>query len=140
MVGDYEDARDVAQAAFVKAFSKLGSFDPRHRFFSWLYRIMVNEALNLIDRRRPGVPLPPGLAVAVDPSAVLEATECAELVQTALRELPPESREVLVLRHFGELSYQEMAETLAIPEKTVKSRLFTARQRLGEILLAKGVR
>lgn len=140
MVGDYEDARDVAQTAFVKAYAKLGSFDPRHRFFSWLYRIMVNEALNLIDRRKPGAPLPPGLAVDVDPGAVLEATECAELVETALGELPPESREVLVLRHFGELSYQEMAETLAIPEKTVKSRLFTARQRLGEILLAKGVR
>ncbi len=140
MVGDPEDARDVAQTAFVKAFEKLGSFDLRHRFFSWLYRIMLNEALNLVERRRPTVPLTSEVALGLDPGAVLEATECAELVQAALGELPFDSRQVLVLRHFGELSYQEMSEALGIPEKTVKSRLFTARQRLGEILQARGVR
>ena len=138
MVGDYEDARDVTQATFVKAWEKLSSFDPSHRFFSWLYRIMINQSLDLIERRRRQVPLDRELPSAARPDQDFEAGERAEWVQRALARLPRESREVLVLRHFAEQSYQEMAETLAIPEKTVKSRLFTARQRLGELLGAEG--
>jgi RNA polymerase sigma-70 factor (ECF subfamily) len=140
MVGDSEDARDVTQTAFVKAWEKLASFDPSHRFFSWLYRIMINESLNLIERRHRQVPLDAGPSAPALPDRQLEASELAERIQNALSELTQESREVLVLRHFAELSYQEMATALEIPEKTVKSRLFTARQRLGDILLRGGQR
>ena len=134
MLGDREDARDVTQVAFVKAWQNLASYDSSHRFFSWLYRIMVNESLNLIARRRREVPLAFELPSPERADQQAEADERTELLRRALLALPRESREVLVLRHFTELSYQEIAGTLGIPEKTVKSRLFTARQRLGELL------
>jgi RNA polymerase sigma-70 factor, ECF subfamily len=134
MLGDREDARDVTQAAFVKAWQHLASYDPSHRFFSWLYRIMVNESLNLIARRRRQVPLGSELPSPERADQLAEAGERTQRLRRALLALPRDSREVLVLRHFSELSYQEIAWTLGIPEKTVKSRLFTARQRLGELL------
>lgn len=133
MLGDSEDARDVTQIAFIKAWEHLPSYDPTHRFFSWLYRIMVNESLNLIARRRRQVPLDADVPSPERADRKAESDELMERLRTALLALPRESREVLVLRHFSELSYQEIAWTLGIPEKTVKSRLFTARQRLGEL-------
>lgn len=134
MVGNYEDARDIAQTAFVKAYEKLSSYDPRHRFFSWIYRIMVNESLNLLGRQKTHQPLDPSLTSADDPGEHARLQELSEQVQAGLMELPQDYREVLVLRHFGELSYVEMSSLLGIPEKTVKSRLYTARQRLAERL------
>jgi RNA polymerase sigma-70 factor, ECF subfamily len=134
LVGDYEEARDVTQATFVKAWEKLASFDASHRFFSWLYRIMINQSLDLIERRRRQVPLDRELPSPARPDRDFEASERAEWVQKAIARLPIDSREVLILRHFAELSYQEMAEALGVPEKTVKSRLFEARQKLGELL------
>jgi RNA polymerase sigma-70 factor (ECF subfamily) len=134
IVGDYEDARDVTQNAFVKAFERLDTFDPERRFFSWLYRIAVNEGLNLRRGRRPLDTLPPGLAAHEDPMDGLEARERRGRVQAALDRLSGEHRDVVVLRHFGELSYEEIAEALEVPEKTVKSRLFSARKRLAELL------
>lgn len=140
MLGEPEDARDVTQTAFVKAWEHLASYDPSHRFFSWLYRIMVNESLNLIARRRRQVPLDADLPSPERADRAAEAGELMERLRAALLALPRESREVLVLRHFAEQSYQEIAWTLGIPEKTVKSRLFTARQRLGELFEGGGPR
>ncbi|HET7291631.1 MAG TPA: sigma-70 family RNA polymerase sigma factor [Vicinamibacteria bacterium] len=134
MVKDREDARDITQTAFVKAFEKLGTFDRRHRFFSWLYRIAVNECLNFVTRRRPAAPLPPGLPAADDPERSAEAGELAGRIQGALMTLSPEYRLVVVLRHFLGLSYAEMSAVLLIPEKTVRSRLHTARERLADTL------
>jgi len=134
MVGDYEDARDVAQNTLVKAYEKLDTFDPERRFFSWLYRIAVNESLNLRRARRPQEPLPASLEARSDPVGRVVARERRDRVQAALRGLSVEQREVVVLRHFAELSYEQMAEALDIPEKTVKSRLFAARQRLAGLL------
>jgi RNA polymerase sigma-70 factor (ECF subfamily) len=141
LLGDREDARDVAQGALVKAYSKLASFDPRYRFFSWIYRIVVNEALNTRSRRRPADPLlvdlPTGGAGVED---ALASRERADSVQAALLRLSSDDREVIVLRHFAELSYAEIGETLGVPEKTVKSRLHEARQRLGRILEPENLR
>lgn len=134
LLGDREDARDVAQGALVKAYEKLASFDPSRRFFSWIYRIGVNEALNARSRRRPGAP------ALLEPSAsggaedALVARERSDTLQAALLRLGADDREVIVLRHFAELSYAEIGDTLGIPEKTVKSRLHEARQRLGRLL------
>ena len=138
LLGDREEARDVAQGALVKAYEKLSSFDPRYRFFSWIYRIVVNEALNTRDRRRPTAPL---LADLPDVSGngarveeALAARERSDSLQAAILRLRNEDREVIVLRHFAELSYAEIGETLGLAEKTVKSRLHEARQRLGRLL------
>ncbi|HSD25662.1 MAG TPA: sigma-70 family RNA polymerase sigma factor [Vicinamibacteria bacterium] len=134
MVGSREDARDVVQGAFVKAWEKLDTFDPRRRFFSWMYRIVVNESLNARGRRHPLQPLESDVAAPGGPDEELRARERSDLLQSALLSLPGPDREVIVLRHFAELSYAEIGETLGLAEKTVKSRLHEARQRLGRML------
>ena len=134
MLGDAEDARDATQTAFLKIWESLLRFDRRRRFFSWIYRITMNECLNRIERRRRQDPLDARLPSSSDAGAGVRARETSELVQEALLRLCPEHREVIILRHFMELSYGEIAETLGIPEKKVKSRLYEARQRLCAIL------
>jgi RNA polymerase sigma-70 factor (ECF subfamily) len=134
MVHDYEEARDITQTTFLKAYQKLASYDRRHKFFSWLYRILVNESLNAIRGRKPHQPLDQRLAAAHGPMEAAQAAELSQRIDAALRLLPMEQRAVVVLRHFAGLSYGEMAVALQLPEKTVKSRLFTARRRLSELL------
>lgn len=136
MVHDQEDARDLAQGALVKAYEKLREFDPSRKFFSWIYRILVNDTLNFLKKRKPYRPLEPGWDARA-PGGTLEEMESRELeesVRSALMGLTVEYREVVVLKYFAELSYGEMSDALAIPEKTVKSRLYSARQRLADLL------
>lgn len=136
MVGNAEDARDITQDAFVKAYRQLAAFDPHYRFFSWLYRIQLNECFNALRARRPIDSIGPGVAAAgATPFDATLQTERRGQVAAALQQLTPEYRAVVVLRHFAGQSYEEIAAALDIPEKTVKSRLYSARQRLGELLL-----
>jgi RNA polymerase sigma-70 factor (ECF subfamily) len=136
MLGNPDDARDATQAALVRAFERLSTFDRQFRFFSWLYRIVVNECLNVIRARRPQEELTPAFAAAAGtPFDAAASHERRAHVQAALLRLSPDYRAVVVLRHFGGLSYDEMAATLGVPAKTVKSRLHSARLRLGEMLL-----
>ena len=135
LLGNAEDARDATQNAFIRAYERLDTFDPSRRFFSWMYRIAVNESLNLRRAQRPHEPLPPTLETSGGTMDRLEARELSERVQAALMTLSSEHREVVVMRHFADLSYEEIAETLDIPAKTVKSRLFSARQRLAPLLV-----
>jgi RNA polymerase sigma-70 factor (ECF subfamily) len=141
VLGDREEARDVVQGAFVKAWQKLATFDRQRRFFSWIYRIVVNESLNVRSRRPPIQSLEGSeLAGAGGPEEALRSRERTDCVQKALLRLPGDDREVIILRHFAELSYAEIGETLGLAEKTVKSRLHEARQRLGRVLLAEEIR
>jgi len=133
-----EDASDICQTAFLKAAERIDDYDPGYRFFSWLYRIALNEALNLVrDRGREdelddGVELPaPG---ADGPEQRLQAAQRSRRLQEAMMKLSTRDRVVVSLRHFSELSYAEIADVLDIDEKTVKSRLFEARQRLRHLL------
>jgi len=135
MLGEPEDARDATQDAFVKVFQRLGDYKPEHRFFSWIYRILTNECLNALRARRLQDPDIPEAATTSGALEVLELEERRRAVQAAIAALPPDYRDVLILRHFAELSYEEVADTLAIPVKTVKSRLYTARQQLGHRLI-----
>ena len=140
MTGNREDARDLTQTVFLKAYRALGSFDHQHRFYSWIYRIMMNEALNFLDRRKPQSELDerlPGHRPGPEDDA--QQSNLQDAVQESLMTLPPADRQVLVLRHFEDLSYHEIGEVLGIAEKTVKSRLFTARRRLGEALRRRGI-
>jgi RNA polymerase sigma-70 factor, ECF subfamily len=136
MLGDYEDARDAAQNTFVKAYEKLATYDPDRRFFSWIYRILMNECLNL--RRRSAIHvLGERTADAVAGRSSPDAVETAERkrdVKHAILALSPAYREVIVLRHFAALSYEEMSEAIGVPAKTVKSRLHSARQQLASEL------
>jgi RNA polymerase sigma-70 factor, ECF subfamily len=135
MLDDEAEAADAVQNAFVRAYEKLDRYDPAHKFFSWLYRILVNECLNVRRSRRRFEPLSAAMPSAEDPQRAAQQGETRVRIQEALARLPGDYREVIVLRHFADLSYQEMAAALGIPEKTVKSRLYSARQRLGELLL-----
>ena len=136
MLGNYEDALDATQNAFVRAYEGLDGYDPNRRFFSWIYRIVVNECLNARRGQRPTEPLTEQIeADAADgPLENVAAMERSASIEAALVRLSEDHRLVVVLRHFADLSYSEMSEALGVPEKTVKSRLFEARHRLGELL------
>jgi len=135
MTRNREDARDLTQAVFLKAYRGLAGFDTGRRFYSWLYRIMLNESLNFLGTRREQVPVAENLAdVQRSPEDDYLNSVIQQTIQTALEELNPDQRQIIILRHFLHLSYEEMGEVLEIPAKTVKSRLFTARQSLAPIL------
>jgi len=139
ITGSVEDAMDATQAAFVNAYEKLHTFDPTYRFFSWIYRIVVNQALNLVGRRRAESELDSNTPTdASNPEVAFSEAEATGILQKALLELSPQYRLVVVLKHLEGCSYREIGELLGIPEKTVKSRLFTARQRLRAILTEQG--
>jgi RNA polymerase sigma-70 factor, ECF subfamily len=140
MLGDRADAADATQSTFVKIFAKLQTYDRQRRFFSWMYRILSNECLSLLRtrQRRESAPLAPETP-ALDPHEILEAAEREAVVRAGLLALTPLLREAIVLRYFGGLSYQEMGVALDLPEKTVKSRLHTARQRLYQHFRERGV-
>lgn len=134
-----DDAADVAQTAFLKAAEHIDDYDPRHKFFSWIYRIALNEALNLVRRRERDVDTDDAAddtpaAEHVGPEWQASAAQRARRLRAALMQLPPNARAVIALRHFQDCSYQEMAQVLGLEEKTVKSRLFEARQRLKVLL------
>lgn len=133
-----EDANDVAQNVFLKVAERIEDYDPQFRFFSWLYRIAVNESLNALRRHGREEPLDDEVDVpgpeAENPERRLAEAELSGRLRNAMARLPTNDRTVLVLRHFSELSYQEIAQVLELDEKTVKSRLFEARQRLKGML------
>jgi RNA polymerase sigma-70 factor, ECF subfamily len=139
MTGRHDEALDATQNAFVSAYTHLGTFDPKQRFFSWIYRILKNECLNVLRKRREMGPLPVETPSPGGAADGLDRHERQAAIKAALLELTVEYREVILLRHFTELSYEEIASTLGIPMKTVKSRLYSARQRLAA-LLADGMR
>ncbi len=140
MLNNFDDAEDVAQSVFVKAFERLLSFDPKYKFFSWIYRMAVNESINFMSKRKP-VEAMPAQVVAPDkrPDERFDDQELNERVHRAIMELQIDYRAVIILKHFEEFSYQEIGFILEIPEKTVKSRLFTSRRQLRDILLKRGI-
>jgi RNA polymerase sigma-70 factor (ECF subfamily) len=140
ITGSREDAMDATQAAFVKAYENLHTFDFAYRFFSWIYRIALNEALSLVRRRQPVTDLDSHVPdSAAGPEQTASGKETGQLIQEALLRLQPDYRAVVILRHFEGLSYLEIGEVLGIPSKTVKSRLFSARRELRTALLDRGV-
>jgi RNA polymerase sigma-70 factor (ECF subfamily) len=138
MLGNVQDAEDVTQVVFGNLFTALETYDPRYRFFSWAYRMAMNESLNALKRRREMVTLDDHSAIPARGAAVDDAVEVEERVRSALLQLKAEDRTLLVMRHFSSLSYEEIAEVLEVPTQTVKSRLFTARDRLRTVLLKQG--
>ncbi len=133
-----EDANDVTQVVFLKVAERLDEYDPRFKFFSWIYRIAVNESLNLL--RRNGREESLGDEVVLpgpesdDPERQASAAQVADRIRSALMKMTANDRLVLTLRHFSECSYDEIGQILDLDPKTVKSRLFEARQRLRDLL------
>jgi RNA polymerase sigma-70 factor, ECF subfamily len=138
VTGSAEDAKEITQDVFLKVAERLDEYDPKYKFFSWIYRIAVNESLNV--RRRNGreqqidedVDVPG--AESANPEWQLAEAQRSRRIQGALMGMKMDDRVVLTLRHFSECSYRDIGYILGVDEKTVKSRLFEARQRLRALL------
>jgi RNA polymerase sigma-70 factor, ECF subfamily len=136
---DHDDAEDVAQTVFIKVFERLSSFDRRLKFFSWLYRVAVNESLNALRQRKPMERVTEQSQVTNTDDDV-ERADTARQIDEAIQMLTADQRAVIILRHYEALGYDEIASILNITEKKVKSRLFSARQTLRDLLERRGVR
>ncbi len=140
MTNDRDDAQDIAQTVFVKAYEKLGSYNPRYRFFSWIYRIGINESLNYRGRTRRFEEIDPEqLSDGGTADRKTEEVLLGGAIEKSLMSLSVDNRTVIILRHFLDLNQAEMAHVLEVPEKTVKSRLHTARQNMAALLGRKGI-
>ncbi len=141
LVGSHEDALDLSQEAFARAFRARANLDPDLPFYGYLYQIVRRLCFNFLrDSRTRRVRMEeatPWLmnqagakAAASNPARATERSELCALVQAAIERLPEREREVLVLKEFEGLRYREIAELLGIPIGTVMSRLYTARRNL----------
>ena len=140
MLGNPDEAADVSQIVFLKAFENLDRYNPKHKFFSWIYRIAINESINQLNRRKPQEPLSDNAeSASATPDRAFEADRLGADLQAALMELQEDYRAVIILCHFTKHSCRQIGEILDIPEKTVKSRLFSARQRMKDSLEKLGV-
>lgn len=140
VLNDVEDAADVTQTVFLKAYENLSKFNERYKFFSWLYKIAVNESLNLLKQRKQTQGIDSGIVSSgKNPEEIYRDVELSEKIQDAIMKIGLDNRIVIVLRHFQDLSYEEIGYILEIPVKTVKSRLFTARNLLKNVLLKEGL-
>ena len=144
-LGNREDAEDAAQEVFLKAYTGLSSFRGDSKLSVWLYRITNNVCIDFLRRRRETVSLsqeneegePLELELPderFDPAALTERKDLRERIGKALDALPPEAREILLLRELGGQSYDEIAATLGLDLGTVKSRIFRARKKLCALL------
>jgi RNA polymerase sigma-70 factor (ECF subfamily) len=139
MLGNPDDAADVTQATFLKAFEHLDRYDPKYKFFSWIYRIAINESINCFNRGKREQALDElQTDGAPGPEARAQDAVVSRRIQRVLMQLAEDYRVVVVLRHFSECTYREISEILHIPEKTVKSRLYTARQQMKDHLVSAG--
>jgi len=147
ITGRDEDALDVVQDAFIKAFDRLGEFQHGSRFQTWLLRIVTNRALDLLRARKVRLAIPlagggeddrgPVLAdrdETARPGRNMENRETAERVHKAVAALPPDQRAAFSLYATGEMTYGQIAEVLGVPIGTVMSRLYHARRKLHEAL------
>jgi RNA polymerase sigma-70 factor (ECF subfamily) len=140
IVGSHDDALDVSQEAFARAFRARRAIDPERPFFPWLYQILRRLCFNLgrdrrtrrrlLEQARPWLVSEASVGGAADPSRAAEQSELRDLVAVAIQALPAGQREIIVLREFDGLSYAEIAEVTGIPIGTVMSRLHTARRSL----------
>lgn len=139
LLRDADEADDVTQEVFVKAYFRLSSFQGDSAFFTWLYRVAVNAATDWRKKwwRRKGASLddsPRGAAGIVDegpgPTRLVHGRELGDRLTSALAELPEKYRAILVLREYEGLSYEEIARVLGLKKGTVESRLYRARERL----------
>ena len=151
MLGNEEDAYDISQEAFLKAYTNLSGFRGDCKFSSWLYKMTTNLCLDFIRKRNRHKVIPLVYEDAdgdsemmeipddsFSPETLTEQKQLRESVHAGLNQLAPQQREILVLREVGGLRYDEISRQLNIEEGTVKSRIFRARKKLCEILQKDG--
>ena len=133
LVGDREDALDLSQEAFLKAYQNLRQLQDDSRFGPWLFRIAHNEAFSHLRRKRPEDPLEGQMDRSASSPRVLPI-ELSLAVETALSRLSADQKEAVLLKIYQGFKFEEMAQILSCPVSTVKSRLYSALELLKEIL------
>jgi RNA polymerase sigma-70 factor (ECF subfamily) len=146
LVDSAEDAQDIVQEAFLHAYQSLDRFKRDSQFFTWLYRIAVNQAISLQRKQKStvrlhlnrdgqgSVPEPTDLSEFSQPDQALERADEGRRIQAALNRLSPEHRAVLILKDLEDQKYEAMAEILQVPIGTIRSRLHRARLELRQVL------
>ena len=139
LVGDYDEAADLAQEAFLRIYRMLDRYDSQKKFFSWMYRVAQNSCLNALSKR-PGnvIPVeraeeymaPADGANPAEPEQNYLNQELRQNIDQAIAELPENYRDVIYLRYIEDLSYQQIAETTGLPVSTIETRLFRGRKQL----------
>lgn len=144
----YEEAHDLAQEIFVKVFLALDRYDPKYQFSTWLFRIAQNSAIDALRKKSVAeVPLARPMSAdddgpkdrefadtGVSPYRALKNKQLSAAIESAVEKLPADYRELIQLRHFAELSYEEIASMKKLPLGTVKNKLFRARNLLKDAL------
>lgn len=144
----YEEAHDLAQEIFVKVYLALDRYDPKYQFSTWLFRIAQNSAIDALRKKAIAeVPLSRPASAdegegkerefaddGISPYRALKNKQLSAAIDTAVEKLPADYRELIQLRHFAELSYEEIASMKKLPLGTVKNKLFRARNLLKDAL------
>lgn len=132
---DRDASKDIVQTAFVNAYQKLKRFDNSKKFFSWIYRITLNETLNHKKHSQLSETITYDFEARNESSQIkIEQEEIATKVQKAINELDDKYKSLIVLKHYQELSYEEISEITDLPIGKVKSRLYIARENLRKSL------
>lgn len=144
LVGQHDVALDLSQEAFVRVYRHRRKFDPNRRFFPWFYQILKNLCFNWLREQRanPRIALEDlservereELSLSFDPNLMVERDAVKDRVWKAISSLKPRDREIIILRHFQNLTYREIAEVLSCSQGTVMSRLYYARRALRQKL------
>ena len=152
MVGDYDAALDLTQEVFIRVYNSLGRYRAEFKFSTWIYRIAHNAAIDHL--RRVGASRTEEMTVegeggnsfekplaskALTPEQETERGERRAEIEEVVGQLPHAYRELIVLRHSHDLSYDEIAEVTGLPLGTVKNRIFRAREAMRELLVARGI-
>lgn len=152
MVGDYDSALDLTQEVFIRIYNSLGRYRPEFKFSTWIYRIAHNAAIDHLRRsdssRTEDLEVEgeggqtfqrPLASKAPTPEQLSERNERRGEIEEVIRQLPPAYRELIVLRHAHDFSYDEIAEVTGLPLGTVKNRIFRAREAMRAQLVERGI-
>ena len=143
LVGNREDAMDLSQEAFIRAYRNIKHLKPDRRFFPWFYQILKNLCISHLRKRRyrltssldaENCPEVAATADCFSPEVVAGRNELKDKVWQAIGKMDDKHREVIILRHFQNMSYEQIAEALYCNKGTVTSRLYYARKKLEELL------
>lgn len=146
IVGDYDAALDLAQEVFIKVYGSLGRYRAEYKFSTWIYRIAHNAAIDHlrrvaardareeVERRERDL-----RSSALNPEQERERNERRAEIEAVVDQLPPAYRELIILRHAHDLSYEEIAEVTALPLGTVKNRIFRAREMMRRMFIERGI-
>lgn len=140
LLGNSVEAEDAAQEAFIRAYTRLDTYDPSRKFSSWMLSIASHYCIDMLRRRRGNVmsvdELPPmvdlSMPKAMQPEQVVIQGQVADEIQQLLDTLAPSYRTPVILRYWYDMSYKEIAETMSVTESTIKTRLHRARAKLAE--------